>query len=58
MHALYYDKILTTVGSDIYDNFGLLPITSFTDPVKLKREKSLKDQKNYVQALFLSALYP
>lgn len=42
---LHYDKILTTVGSDIYDNFGLLPITSFTDPVKLKREKSLEDQK-------------
>lgn len=47
---LYYDKALTAIGTDIYDNFCLLPITSIKDPVATQREKSLAAQRNLCQS--------
>lgn len=42
---LYYDKALTSIGSEIYRNFNLLPVISQKDPVQLQREKCLEEQK-------------
>lgn len=43
---LYYDKILNTIGNEIYHNFSLLPLTGFIEPVLLEKEKLLHAQKN------------
>lgn len=49
---LYYDKIITTIGSEIYNSFRLLPITAFSNPVKLQRDRSLEAQRKLRKSSF------
>lgn len=43
---LYYDKVLNTIGNEIFDNFSLLPLSGFIEPVLLEKNKLLHAQKN------------
>ncbi|QLG71564.1 hypothetical protein HG535_0B06080 [Zygotorulaspora mrakii] len=42
---MYYDKKLNVISNDIYDEFTLLPLNEYSDPVSTEKQKLIRAQK-------------